>query len=35
MKKEFVSEKVRVRVDGGVGWKVMVKKVEMRIGRKW
>ena len=35
MEKEFVSEKLNVEVDGRVGWKVMVKKVETIIGRKW
>lgn len=35
IEKEFVSEKVNVEADGRVGWKVMVKKVETTIGRKW
>lgn len=35
IEKEFESEKVNVEVDGRVGWKVMVKKVETIIGRKW
>lgn len=35
IEKEFVSETVNAEVDGRVGWKVMVKKVETIIGRKW